>query len=294
MKHTQVINKKEVLAYQYFDEADTEETIMLIHGNMSSGVHFAPLIERLKDEYRLIVPDLRGFGDSTYAKPIRKLGDFAEDLMDLLDQLNIECTHVVGWSTGGGVAMKMAAKFPAHVGRVVLLESCSHRGYPIYQKNADGTPSDRLYSQKEHMAQDPQQVKPIKDALEKNDAAFMKSVWKQAIYNVKEPSESDVDAYINETLKQRNLIDVDWALMQFNMSKTPNGVAPGDGSIDEVNAKVLSIYGEKDLVITRAMYEETLRALTKGEGHVYPEGSHSPVTDRPGELSSQIESFLKR
>lgn len=293
MKDTLRLNNKETLAYQYYFHKENKETLLLIHGNMSSGVHFSPIIERLRDDYNVLVPDLRGFGDSTYHRSIEKLGDFANDLMDLLDQLSIKRTHVIGWSTGGGVALKMAAKFPSHIGRIVLLESCSYRGYPIYQKDDNMQPTNKLYTTKENMAKDPLQVVPALKAMKSNDRETMASIWQAAIYNVKTPEESDFDMYLTETLKQRNLVDVDWALMTFNMSKTPNGVAPGDGSIEDITHKTLSIYGLNDLVITRAMYEETLTALKNARGHIYDDGSHSPITDRPCELSSQILAFLK-
>ena len=40
--------------------------VIMVHGNMSSSVHYEPLISRIKDRFRCIALDLRGFGDSTY------------------------------------------------------------------------------------------------------------------------------------------------------------------------------------------------------------------------------------
>jgi len=131
-------------------------------------------------------------------------------------------------------------------------------------------------------------------AFEQKNKALMKQIWKAAIYNVNTPSEAIFDKNIDETLKQRNLIDIDWALMTFNMSKTQNGVAPGDGSIEDVKTKVLSIYGEKDLVIPTTMFEEIINALNHVETEIYQEGSHSPITDFPQELSNRILKFIDK
>ena len=62
---------KETLAYL---DRGRGEAVLLLHGNMSSSLHFTPLFERLAEGFRLIAPDLRGFGDSTYHEPFDSLG----------------------------------------------------------------------------------------------------------------------------------------------------------------------------------------------------------------------------
>lgn len=278
--------------YHYLEtHEDKKTTLLLVHGNMSSGVHYQPLIERVKD-YHILAPDLRGFGDSTYLNPITSLEDFADDLKHFLDALKIEKVVFVGWSTGGGIGLKFAAKYPDYLSHLVLIESASYRGYPIYEKDESMQPKlDALYQSKEAMAQDPVQVAPAKNAMDNNNKDFMKAVWEAAIYNVHIPDAEDM--YLEETLKQRNLVDLDWALMTFNMSHTSNGVCEGDGSIDDVHCKVLSIYGKKDLVILQYMFDETVKALKDVETKILENGSHSPITDDPDHLHTLIKDFIE-
>ncbi len=290
-KKTIPLNNGETLAY-IERNPQAKQTILLIHGNMSSGVHYKPLIEELKQEYHLVVPDLRGFGDSTYHKPIETLEDFADDLYRFLDEISVDAAHVVGWSTGGGVALKFAAKYPHRTETVSLIESASYRGYPIFEKDENFKPTEKLYVSKEAMANDPVQVAPPQKALENKDKPFMKKIWDQLIFNVKQPEENDYACYLEETLKQRNLIDVDWALMTFNMSHTQNGVVPGDASIDEVQAPVLSIYGTKDLVILKTMFEETVSALPNATPYIIDGGSHAPLTDDPQLIADLIVTHI--
>ena len=63
----------------YLDEGQGE-VVLMIHGNMSSSVHYQPLISRIKDHYRCIAVDLRGFGDSTYNNRFDTLAELAEDV----------------------------------------------------------------------------------------------------------------------------------------------------------------------------------------------------------------------
>lgn len=287
------LTNKEDIAYLDFNP-NASQTILLVHGNMSSGVHYKPLFEHLSADYRVLSPDLRGFGDSTYHQPIDSLEDFADDLADFLTLNHIEKVVFVGWSTGGGIGLKFAAKYPEKVSHLVLIESTSHKGYPIFEKDETGTPIlTKVYTQKEAMAQDPIQVAPAVNALESNNVEFMEMVWKAAIYNVKVPDEKDLELYISETMKQRNLIDVDWALMTLNMSDKPNDVVPGDGSIHDVKVPVLNIWGRLDFVVPEIMYNENQTALPHAKQHIFDGGSHSPITDDPDKLSEIILDFIR-
>jgi len=70
---------------------------------------------RLANHYRLIVPDLRGFGDSD--KPIGPFGaqDHALDMLTLLDALGIERVGLVGHDVGGAAMQPLASKAPERV-----------------------------------------------------------------------------------------------------------------------------------------------------------------------------------
>ncbi len=282
----------EKLAYL---ETGTEhqDVLVLVHGNMSSSIHYLPVIADFAKDYRVIAMDLRGFGDSTYHTPINHLDDFADDVIAFINMKNIDTCDLVGWSTGGGIGLSLAARFPKRIKKLVLVESASYKGYPIYEKDATFQPViGKQYQSKDAMAQDPVQVLPALKAMEDKNAAIMKDIWKAVIYNVNVPEEESLDVFINETLKQRNLVDVDWALMTFNMSHEHNGVTEGDGSIDLVKQPVLSIYGKKDLVIPEHMFKETVDALETVKTHIFENGSHSPITDHPDKLYSAIYHFI--
>ncbi len=265
--------------------------LVLIHGNMSSSIHYLPIIDQLREDFQILAPDLRGFGDSTYDTPINHLDDFADDVAELMRAMKVDRAHVAGWSTGGGIALSLAARYAELVESLILIESASYKGYPIFEKDENNQPIiGKLYTSKESMAKDPVQVAPMQQVMEIKNAEMMKAVWAQLIYNVKVPDE--VNTYIDETLKQRNLIDVDWALMTFNMSSEHNGVVEGTNLIGEVTVPVLTIWGTHDLVIPRPMFEDTAAALPNVKKHIIEGGSHSPITDDPSALAQTMRSFI--
>ena len=63
----------------YLDEGQGDVVLML-HGNMSSSVHYGPLIERLQGSFRCVALDLRGFGDSSYNNRFDTMDELAEDV----------------------------------------------------------------------------------------------------------------------------------------------------------------------------------------------------------------------
>ncbi len=292
------MEKKKVLlangeTYYYIDEGTGKETILLVHGNMSSGVHYKPLIEKFKKDYRVIAPDMRGFGDSTYKKNIESLEDLSDDLFLLLEELNINKVHVAGWSTGGAVILKLAAKHNELIDKIVLIESASYRGYPVFKKDKDNQPIIGVsYDNIEELAQDPVQVLPIVVALENNDVATIKYIWDLLIYNVNKPSKEDDDLYLSETMKQVNIVDIDWCLTRFNMSSSSNGVTEGDNSIKNVISPVLSLWSEKDIVVLEYMIDETVQALKDSKKVILMNSGHSPLVDCPDELYKLMIDFF--
>jgi len=291
-KKFMTLKNKEKLAY--LDIGSGKEVLVLIHGNMSSSIHYKPLIEHFQDQYRIIAPDMRGFGDSSYENEFDDLDDLAEDVLMLLDELGVHEYYLAGWSTGGGVALKMAAMRPKEVKKMILIESCSYKGYPVFKKDENGQPIvGSYYATKEEVAKDPVQIAPMVNIFTSGATPYMKAVWDQLIYTVNKPSKEDDDLYLAETMKERCLVDVDWALTRFNMSNTSNGVTDGDGTIDQVVCPVLSFWSEKDIVVLEYMVDETVKALKHAKKIKLSDSGHSPLVDVPDTLAAEIEKFLK-
>ncbi|MCG2620435.1 alpha/beta fold hydrolase [Arthrobacter sp. I2-34] len=88
--------------------------VVFIHGNLSSSLFWQEAMLALPAGYRVLAPDLRGFGD-TDPLPVdatRGLRDFSDDLAATLEALGLDAAHLVGWSMGGGVAMQYALDHP--------------------------------------------------------------------------------------------------------------------------------------------------------------------------------------
>lgn len=279
--------------YAYL-EAGTGDSVLLIHGNMSSSVHFSPIFGALAQKYRVIAPDLRGFGDSSYEKRFDLLSELAEDVKLFCEALGIARAHVAGWSTGGGIALELAARFPALVRSLFSIEGAGHRGYPIYKKDEKNMPLvGQVYASKEEMAKDPLQVAPMLALFAAGNAAGMGWVWDQTIYTVGKPLPEQSALWLAETMKQRNLIDLDWALANLNMGAGTNGYREGDNSISKVECPCAFTTCDRDVVVPEWMVAENVGALGFRAKLLRYEGSgHSPLVDCPDRLTADMLAFF--
>ena len=111
-------------------------TLVLVHGFTGSKENWYPLARLLRGRYRLLIPDLPGWGESTrragadygYAAQAQRLARFIETVAG--DRPVV----LVGHSMGGGIAALAAARFPGHVRRLALIDAA---GVP-FRDNAFG------------------------------------------------------------------------------------------------------------------------------------------------------------
>jgi 3-oxoadipate enol-lactonase len=95
------------------DEAGTGPAVVLIHGHPFNRSMWAPQLAALADGYRVIAPDLRGYGDSPVTPGTVPMSQLAADVARLLDHLGVARAAPVGLSMGGLVAMEMVIADPA-------------------------------------------------------------------------------------------------------------------------------------------------------------------------------------
>ncbi|MFD3696242.1 alpha/beta fold hydrolase [Streptomyces sp. NPDC058646] len=98
--------------------------VILIHGHPFNRTMWSPQTAALVAAgYRVIAPDLRGYGESPVSPGVLRLSGFADDLAALLDLLGIGQAVVGGVSMGGQIAMEMRLRHPGRVRALVLSDT---------------------------------------------------------------------------------------------------------------------------------------------------------------------------
>jgi len=280
--------------YAYIEKGQGDKHLILVHGNVSSSLYFRPLIERLPNDVHVYAVDLRGFGDSTYVEPVLSLKDLADDIYLWMNAKGIEKASMLGWSLGGGVVLEFAAKYQHMLEKLILLNSASHKGYPIYKKDENQQMLiGEVYSSREELATDPVQVVPLLMALKTKNKSFLKQIFNMTIYTVNQPDDVSYDIYLEESLKQRNLVDVDFALASLNMGCQSNGYALGDCTIGSLEIETLHLWGTHDITVPEYMVKDNVDAMKHSTYVKFDQCGHSILVDKPNELTKVIEDFIK-
>ncbi|MDY7098005.1 MAG: alpha/beta hydrolase [Pseudomonadota bacterium] len=103
-------------------DADAKPPVLCMHGLTRNSRDFADLAEHLSATYRVIVPEMRGRGNSAYAPDSSTYTPkhYVADVEKLLDELNVNRFISIGTSMGGLMTMLLAAAKPGRLAAVVM------------------------------------------------------------------------------------------------------------------------------------------------------------------------------
>lgn len=97
------------------------EPVLFLHGNQENGVVWWGWVPRMGQRFRLLRPDLPGFGRSTAPANFNwSLDNYAKVMADFLDKVGVDSAHIIGAKTGGAIAMQFAASYPQRTRTLVV------------------------------------------------------------------------------------------------------------------------------------------------------------------------------
>jgi pimeloyl-ACP methyl ester carboxylesterase len=107
-----------------YDDTGTGDALLLVHGHPFDRSMWRPQAEAFSAAgWRVIAPDLRGYGRSTVVPGKTELSTFARDLAALLDDLAIDRAVVGGLSMGGQIVLEFRRLFPERVRALILADT---------------------------------------------------------------------------------------------------------------------------------------------------------------------------
>jgi pimeloyl-ACP methyl ester carboxylesterase len=132
----QVIINNQLISYLKFGPNDANQSLVFLHGWRSQKEVWQPIIQKLLStkpalpagrhlslSIALYALDLPGFGKSPAPVGTWSVGDYAEIVKGFLEKLGLKNVVLAGHSFGGRVGIKLAAKHPASIARLVLVDS---------------------------------------------------------------------------------------------------------------------------------------------------------------------------
>jgi pimeloyl-ACP methyl ester carboxylesterase len=104
-------------------EASNSDPILFLHGWTTSTAPYRESLTFLCQRYRVIAPDLPGFGKCIHPKCAPDHASYVNCIVSFLEALNIQKAHMIGHSGGGAVAIALAATRPSFVSSIIISDS---------------------------------------------------------------------------------------------------------------------------------------------------------------------------
>ena len=250
-----------------------DPTALLVHGNGGHAHWWDPLVPALVPGWRLLVPDLRGHGESDWAEPPRyRIEDFAVDLDAVLAALAPGRVALIGHSMGGRVAAWYAALHPERADGLALLDS---RMEPIDRRTASAWRA-RVAGQR-HGRGYPTRAAAL--------AAFRFV-----------PDEPAVPPAVVADLAQHAVVERapgDWTF-RFDravLSLEGDGAGTLLGLLGRIRCPAIVLGGAASQVMDETGLGATARALGGAPVHLFPGGHHFLVAHAPA-VGRVLRGFL--
>ena len=238
-----------------YDRRGKGTPLVLLHGFPLDHHLWDDVSSLLEGKFELILPDLRGFGESTTVNAPYGMDDYASDIAGLLDQLGIKKAVVAGHSMGGYAALAFARLYPERVSGLALISS---------QVLAD--PPDRKEGRYKSAADVAE--KGIGGVVEAMTSKFTSDVSLQAV--AREIMEKQKpDAYIGTLKAMAERIDSTSLLSTF---KFP----------------VVIVHGEADALIPVARAREVKAALPDSYYVELKDTGHVPMLEAAHETAEAL------
>ena len=233
-----------------------EDIVFVLHGWGAMIESIMPIVNVLKDKYRVIAYDAYGHGDSDAPDEVIGGEEYMELLHALYDYFGVESAHCVGHSFGGKTLTLFASRYPEKVKRLVLIDASGvkpKRKLSYYVK---------VYSFK-----------------------LMKFLYRAAFF-WKDREEAMKSFYRNHGSDDYRAAD---GIMRKVFVKVVNENT--EDVFAKIKAETLLIWGDKDDA-TPLYMAEVFEKKIPGAGLVVLEGGHYSYLDAFGQFSAVLRSFL--
>src|ERR1700748_3153566 len=107
----------------YYETHGAGRPLLLLHGGLGSGEMFGPILPALAARHQVIAVDLQGHGRTADIDRPLDVRLMADDIAALIGHLKLDKPDVAGYSLGGGGGLATAGKYPALVGRLVVVSA---------------------------------------------------------------------------------------------------------------------------------------------------------------------------
>ncbi|MCC6216664.1 MAG: alpha/beta hydrolase [Polyangiaceae bacterium] len=255
-------------------EAGEGRPIVLLHGALRDRSTWIRVGERLSGEFRVVLVDLPGFGDSEKPPPTRYrygIDAFVEAVTDLHAALGLSRAALVGHGLGGCVAVAVAARRPELVSRLVIVNA------PL--QSTLGSWRSRMLTA------------PLVGGV------VVKQLTGPALFRwaVLDGGAGEAGSIDGVPLIERYYESFDTPAARGSALATLRASADVSAVIADlgrVRAPALVVWGRHDRVVPAGVGQRVAREL-RGAGFELVDAGHAPHEERPAEVAAALGRFLR-
>ena len=256
------------------------EPLILLHGGSmdSARLSWDRCLEPISKHFHVLAPDLPGYGGSDRPEIDYTIDFYTDFLKRFIRSLGLERLHLLGFSLGGQIALSVALRHPAHLGRLVLA-SCAGLGlardWNILGKMASHFSGLHMRLRRETRSR----RRLIRQALRfvVDDPKTISEELVDGI--VSEASNPDFGRAWRSYLRQ----ELDWQGFRSDFT----------GRLPEIQHRTLLIHGARDRLIPVRFAEEAQRKIPDSKLVILQHCGHWPPREKPGEFVEAVVKFLK-
>jgi len=239
--------------------------VVLLHPFPVHHEFWLPVADTLASKYRLIMPDLRGHGDSGLGEGPASMEKHAADVRAVMDDADLGRAPIIGVSIGGYVLFEFWRNYR---GRAAALGLCNTKA-----------PADNAEAQAGRL-------QAARDVLERGTEPFFQSMIQKVLGNNTQESRPDL---VREALRMmKKMSPEDVAQVQRGMADRPDSV----GTLKTTNVPTLLVTGDED-PMTGVKEAELMRQHIPGsQMRVISKAGHYSPWEQPEQFARILRQFL--
>jgi 3-oxoadipate enol-lactonase len=240
-------------------------TLVLLHAFPLNARMWEPQLALAAHDWRVLAPDLRGFGAGADDAPASTVDEYAGDVIDLLDALNIEDAIIGGLSMGGYAAFAIFRRAPRYVRGLILADTRSQADTP------EGTAG---------------RMRMLQLLTEKGPAAVVDEMIPKLLGATTRASRPDVVDRVRALALSSPPEAIAGAIraLMTRPDSTP--------LLSTIHCPTLILVGEEDTLTPPPLSEELHQAIAGSELVVVPGAGHLSSFEQPDAFNSALAAFL--
>lgn len=241
--------------------------VVLLHPFPANHEFWLPVVDSLSSRYRMLLPDLRGHGDSDAGEGPATMEKHAVDIARVMDDADVGRAVFVGVSIGGYALFRFWQQFR---GRVAALALCN-------TKAPADSPEARAA-----------RLQAANEVLERGTELFFQSMIPRLLGKTTREARPDL---VEGTLRMmRKMSPEDIAQVQRGMADQADSV----NLVKTINVPTLIVTGDEDVLTGVNEAELMQRHISRSQMRVVPKAGHYSAWERPEEVATILREFLTR